>query len=324
MMFNKYLRQHTKTFAMFILFILLFLIIFFLYDCPLEPVLYGFLLCLFLGSISMIYDYVNFSHRHRMLCDLRHRILIDLDELPVSKYLIEQDYIELIHILDDDKKKKLSNADGKQQELLEYMTLWTHQIKTPIAAMRLLLENTAQDPELDIELFRIEQYVEMVLSYLKMDTNDYVIRKVNLDDCIRQSIRKYARLFIMKKLTIDYNTIHYQALSDEKWLGFVIEQLLSNAIKYTKQGGIHIYMEQDCLVISDSGIGIKAEDLPLVFDKGYTGYNGHADKQSTGIGLYLCKIICTRLGHRIWLESEVGKGTKVYLDLHRQARDVRD
>ena len=155
----------------------------------------------------------------------------------------------------------------------EYYTLWVHQIKTPIAAMSLLLqeEDTPENGELSMELFRIEQYVEMVLQYLRLDSPDHdlAFRSVDVDDCVRQAVRKYARSFIRKKIALDFQETGIETVSDEKWLVFVLEQLLSNALKYTPSGSISLSVEEPLtLVIEDTGIGIAAEDLPRICEKG--------------------------------------------------------
>ena len=158
----------------------------------------------------------------------------------------------------------------------------------------------------------------MVLSYIRLGSNenDFVIKEYDLDNIVRQAIRKYAPLFIRKKINLDFQPTTYKVLTDEKWLVFVIEQLLSNAIKYTNKGKISIYpLEDKKLVIEDTGIGISQEDIPRIFDKGFTGYNGRTDKKATGLGLYLCKNILDKLSHKISIESEVGVKTKVILDL---------
>lgn len=167
--------------------------------------------------------------------------------------------------------------------------------------------------ESESELFKIEQYVEMVLQYLRLNSsiNDFVLKEYVLDDILRQAVHKYAPMFIRKKLTLNYEPIETKVVTDEKWLVFVIEQILSNAIKYTKTGSISIYEEAGMLVIEDTGIGILEEDLPRIFENGYTGYNGRSDKKASGIGLYLCRQIFKKLGHKLSVESEAGKGTKV-------------
>jgi len=211
----------------------------------------------------------------------------------------------------------------EKKEMEEYYMLWAHQIKTPIAAMNILLQSGELNPrELSAELFKIEQYVEMVLGYLRTEqmTSDLTLKKYDLFNMIRQAIRKYSRLFILQKIKLNLEEMDYQVITDEKWLLFAIEQILSNALKYTKEGSISIYMSKerkDTLVIEDTGIGISPEDLPRVVEKGFTGYNGRDHKKSTGLGLYLSKEILGKLNHQLKLESKVGVGTKVYIYLGR-------
>lgn len=149
---------------------------------------------------------------------------------------------------------------------------------------------------------------------------DLELKRYDLLEIIRQAVRKYSRLFILQKMKLNLEEMDYQVLTDEKWLLFAIEQILSNALKYTKEGGISIYMakdRKDTLVIEDTGIGINPEDLPRVVEKGFTGYNGRNHKKSTGLGLYLSKEILEKLNHTLTLESEVGKGTRVFIYLGR-------
>ncbi|MCI6784159.1 MAG: ATP-binding protein, partial [Lachnospiraceae bacterium] len=209
--------------------------------------------------------------------------------------------------------------------------------KTPISAMRLLLQREEQKQtedetvgmeksvlyDMQQELFWINQYINMALQYQRMNSgmNDLVLEMVSADRVVRTAIRRFAPIMIRKKIAIHYEECREMVLSDEKWLEFVIEQILSNAIKYTAGGPISIYLKEEPeketkeLIIEDTGIGIAPEDLPRIFEKGYTGYNGHADKRSTGIGLYLCRKIMRKLSHEITIESEIGKGTRVHLRL---------
>ena len=204
--------------------------------------------------------------------------------------------------------------------------MWAHQIKTPIAAMRLVLSGSDTDTarELREELQKTEQYADMVLMYLKLDAGaeDYVIRKCSLDSIIRQSVKKYASQFIRKKIRLEYEPVDYEVLTDEKWLMFVIEQIISNSLKYTRQGSIAITLEAGgVLCIRDTGIGIDEADIPRVFEKGFTGLNGRTDRKATGIGLYLCRRILTSLGHEIRISSSAGEGTAVRIDL--SSDDIR-
>ena len=298
--------------------------IFYLYGLPLESVGYAFVLCFALGLTLFIIGYFQFLRRHRelkgLLLQVRERVL----PLPPPKGLLEEDYQALCQALASERAALALEDRNRLQDMTDYYTLWAHQIKTPIAAMRLLLQEEPR-PELEGELLKIEQYVEMVLGYLRLgsDTTDYVLRDCGLDALVRQAVRKYARLFILKKISLDFQETGKTVLTDEKWLAFVVEQLLSNAIKYTPEGGcVRVYGDGETLVIADSGIGIRPEDLPRVFEKGFTGFNGREDKKSTGIGLYLCRQVMDRLNHGISIASRPGQGTLVRLDLSRQRRRV--
>lgn len=308
--------QHRKTIFFYFLFSIIFFVIFWLYGLPLDAVGYAFLICTFIGSIGALIDFWHFFKQHKTLVDLQKRVMLSIDELPEATNQSEEDYQKLIKVIHQDKIDLITQKDHDYEEMMEYYTLWAHQIKTPIAAMRLLLSDK-EESECEEELFKIEQYVEMVLTYLKVDHqgNDFQFEFVDIDSCIKQCIRKYAKLFIRKKLQLNYEARSLQVLTDEKWLCFVIEQLLSNAIKYTPSGYVNIEVKDEMLIIEDSGIGIQKEDLPRVFEKGFTGYNGRKDKKSSGIGLYLVKQVCNRLGHKISIESELGKYTRIMIDL---------
>lgn len=275
-----------------------------------------------LALLLALLDLRRFALRHRQLSDALKSICVSDEQLPPPENLIEEDYRQLIRALGEEKQRQTSAMDLRMSDMQDYFTLWAHQIKTPIAAMRLILQTRPENSagEIEGELFRVEQYVEMVLNYLRLDSDstDFVFKTCALDGIIRQCVRKYAKQFIRKKISLEYAGTALQVLTDEKWLCFVIEQILSNALKYTAAGSIRIFTQGETLVIADTGMGIAPEDLPRVFEKGYTGYNGRTDKKATGIGLYLCKKILQKLGHDISISSEVGKGTRVSIDLSRE------
>ena len=279
-----------------------------------------------LALLLALLDLRRFSLRHRQLSDALKSIRVSDEQLPPPENLIEEDYRQLIRALGEEKQRQASAMDLRMSDMQDYFTLWAHQIKTPIAAMRLILQTKPENSagEIEGELFRVEQYVEMVLNYLRLDSDstDFVFKTCALDGIIRQCVRKYAKQFIRKKISLEYQGTALQVLTDEKWLCFVIEQILSNALKYTAAGSIRIFTQGETLVIADTGIGIAPEDLPRVFEKGYTGYNGRTDKKATGIGLYLCKRILNRLGHEISISAQVGKGTRVSIDLSREELTV--
>ena len=287
---------------------------------------YTALLSTALALLLALPDLRRFALRHRQLSDALKSIRVSDEQLPPPENLIEEDYRQLIRALGEEKQRQASAMDLRMSDMQDYFTLWAHQIKTPIAAMRLILQTKPENSAMEIEgeLFRVEQYVEMVLNYLRLDSDstDFVFRTCALDDIIRQCVRKYAKQFIRKRIRLEYEGTALQVLTDEKWLCFVIEQILSNALKYTSAGSIRIFTQGETLVIADTGMGIAPEDLPRVFEKGYTGYNGRTDKKATGIGLYLCKRILNRLGHEISISAQVGKGTRVSIDLSREELTV--
>lgn len=317
-----YIKRNTVTIIAALISFGIFLSVFSLYSLPLEAVAYAALLVsvfiLLIGTVN----FMAFYRKHTILKSLKRSITISDAMLPVSKDLIERDYQELIKIIRANRTEIINEKDKAFTDMMDYYTIWAHQVKTPIAAMRLLLQSEQSDTNSELldQLFKLEQYVEMVLQYLRMEnmSGDLMFKRYSLDDIVKQAVRKYSKFFIRKKIRLNYEDLNFNVLTDEKWLVFVIEQVLSNALKYTNAGEISIYMDSNLpntLVIEDTGIGIEQEDLPRVFEKGFTGYNGRSDKKSTGIGLYLCRRILNKLSHTITIESEVGKGTKVKIGL---------
>ena len=317
-----YLKNKWQTLVLLLVFFLCFCIVFYLGQVSLDAILYATLICLYIGVLFFIVDFVKFAKRVRTLKRIQQFKTVQIEMLPKPKGSIEMQYQLLLQNLYENMNEMTIQAESKQRDLIDYFTQWTHQIKTPIAAMRLLLqtEQNEHHAELEMELFKIEQYVEVVLQYLRLEniSTDLVFKTYDLDSIIKQAIRKHAKVFIRKKITLHYEDVNYSVLTDEKWLLFVTDQILSNALKYTKEGSVSIYMDNQQLIIEDTGIGIRAEDLPRVFEKGFTGYNGRTFKQSTGIGLYLCKQILNKLSHDINIESETDKGTKVIIDLETE------
>lgn len=315
-------------------------IIFFLYQLPLEPMVYVTVFWLITGICACLNGFYRYRKKVEQLELIAAAPDINLSQMDSPVGQDERFQQEIMQQLNQ-MRIDVENASQKSSEdMTDYYTMWAHQIKTPIFALRLLLqESTEENKEKLSELFKIEQYVEMVLGYLRTEdmSSDLKLSRCSLDRIIRDQIHKYAGIFVSKKLTLTYESISQDVLTDEKWLGFVIGQILSNALKYTRTGGIRIYLEKklsldtddvsisigndDCnkvenltLVIEDTGIGIRAEDIPRIFEKGYTGVNGRDDNRATGIGLYLSNKIMRKLGHRLYITSTEGKGTKVFLE----------
>lgn len=318
MLFLHYLKDKKGfLFSCVLVFCLCFATLF-LYRQNTEALIYAMLLCLPVMLIFAAYRFYQYVEVHRMLILLKKNPeQADLN-LPYAKELIESDYTELVNLLCKKIRKEQTEFAEKARRQSEYFTLWTHQIKTPLAASRLLLdEEPPNRGALLQELFKTEQYVDMAMQYLRLDgpTNDMVIDRFELDAIVREAVRSLRTVFLYQKVQPHIAEINLTVLSDTKWLGFVLGQLLSNSLKYSKEGGnIFLYTEGDTLVIEDNGIGIDPEDLPRIFECGFTGKNGRKFRKATGIGLYLVKEILQKLRHPISVESEPGKGTKIRID----------
>ena len=289
--------------------------------------LYSGAICTAALAAFTLADYLRFRKKRAALERLKEEITESLDNLPAPDNDIERGYAELCVLLYDSLAELRAQNERRMSGMSDYYTMWAHQIKTPIAAMRLLLDgqDTPQSRELCEELTRIEQYTQMVLCYIRLESpqTDLVIRPCSIDGMIKRAVRRFSSQFIRKRLTLTYEPTDAQTLTDEKWFVFVLEQLLSNAVKYTREGGVTITADERTLCISDTGIGIAPEDLPRLFDKGYTGCNGRTDMKASGLGLYLCRRVCASLGVGITIESGSG-GTAVKLALARSDVDFRD
>ena len=316
---KSYLAYRKTILGLFLFFHLLYIVVFSLYRVNIEVIVYAFILSLFFGLIFICIDAKNYYKKITFLENFQQRVIYGTDCFLESKNDIDKQYFCLLSILSEYNKKLIVDYDKKYDESKIYYLMWTHQIKTPIQALKLLTRDCEIKlrEELETEIFNIQQYVEMVINYNKIDdiSNDLIIKEYDLDQIIKSVLRKYSKIFISKKIKLNYNDLNYKVLTDTKWFTIVLEQIISNAIKYTNTGFISIYLVNDKLIIKDSGIGIGLEDIKRVFESGYSGYNGRLDKKSTGIGLFISKIIMRKLSHEITIESEIGKGTSVILDI---------
>ena len=328
---TTYLKKNRKPILFYVVFLAMFYLVLYLYGVRADALGYAVFLSLVTFTVLGIFDFWRYQARIKAIGEAFRNMPYELGSLPAPLDIPEEKYQEEVRTLGERLVAQENDARKSRQEMIDFYSLWAHQIKTPLAAMNLLLqsEEAREDKdakifqEMRMELFKTGQYVDMVLSYLRAEdmSSDLLLKEYSLDEIVRQAVRKYSAMFILKKIRLEYEPCKEMVLTDEKWLLFVLEQLLSNALKYTEKGFIRIRMEQGSpavLLIEDSGIGIQAEDLPRVFEKGFTGYNGRQDKKSTGIGLYLCRMICEKLNHTVTITSDPGKGTAVRLDLTRK------
>lgn len=314
-----------------------------------QDLVYAAVLDAILLLITVLVGFFRYSSKVKALSNALKRPVEEQAQLPEATDDVEILYHRLLENQSIARSEAESSAAIRQSQMRDYYSMWVHQIKTPISAMKLLLEAEREElgqlmcddeqsqyllsdnmDSFEDELFRIEEYVSMALQYQRVSSteNDFVLEKVSVDGVIRDTIKKYAKIMIRRHIGINYSGTGQEVYTDGKWLAFMLEQILSNAIKYTPQGFVTIETAEEkdrfFITIKDTGIGIKAEDLPRVFEKGYTGYNGHADKKATGIGLYLCRQMADKLGHTIRMESEIGKGTKVWIGFDLDYADTRD
>ena len=326
-LFLQYLKQRRRLWIVGAVFCVIFAVSFLLYHLPIGAVIYPTLLCATLGIMIMVFDFLRVKREHEALNSIRSMTDVIAESLPKIDGIKDEDYQQILHLLSEEHNSFLTQTNRKYSDMIDYYTVWAHQIKTPIASMRLHLQNedSALSRTLSSDLRRIEQYVEMVLTFLRLnsESTDYVIKEYDLDKIIKGEVRTFSSDYIGRKLSLVYEPVNTTVITDEKWLSFVIEQVLSNALKYTPAGSITITLENEkTLRIRDTGIGVAPEDLPRIFENGYTGYNGRTDKKASGIGLYLCKRICNNLGHTITARSIVDVGTIIDIDLVQTKLEV--
>jgi len=319
MSFRNYLKFKKRTIAAFFSAAVIISATLCLEGIPIGQLSYPLLLGTSAGLAFLFASYMKAKTKYEKLEKISRISLELIDSFPEDAELYEEEYQAVIKNICSQAKDTKAASLSAYSDMMDYYSMWAHQIKTPIASMRLNLQN--EDSKLSRTLLqdlnRIERYADMVMAYLRIDSkdSDLLIKEHELDDIIRPVIRRFSNDFISKGLRLEYENLDCRVLTDDKWLAFVLEQLLSNAVKYTNKGSVEIFVKDGCLNIKDSGIGIAPEDIPRVFEKGYTGFNGHMDKRASGIGLYLCKKICDKLEHEIRLESKVGEGTTTMINL---------
>ncbi|PKE43518.1 sensor histidine kinase [Macrococcoides caseolyticum] len=272
---------------------LLFGLIMMLYNTPLEGIVLTAGIIIFLGIIYFSYSMMIY----KKVCT------------------VQEENLQLKEEIQDIRNEKIEY----QSEIESYFLLWVHQMKTPITASKLLLE--AEDiqtiSQMRHEILQIDNYTNLALSYLKLmnEKTDMVFMEVRMDDLITPLIKRYSIQFIHNDTKLHYEKIYDSVLTDAKWTSVMIEQILNNALKYARGKNIWIkYSEaENILSVKDDGIGINTSDLPKIFEKGFSGYNGRLNDKSSGIGLYIVKTIARRMNVSVSVASELGKGTTFHM-----------
>lgn len=314
---SEYGKEQKGNYMLFALFVCIFAVVFKLYGISPAIAWYPAAICIIIWILVEVRRFYLFWKAHKERINLANHIEVTLEHLRNPATILEEDYQYLLQMMAADHEKKSMEWNNQQKILKEYFTLWSHQMKTPITSLELLLQE--EEPEknaLREQLFEIENYVDMTLQFIRLDSLNQDLRfdTYALYPIVKQAVKYFSRTFITKGISLKMEEFRETVVTDEKWILFVIKQILSNGLKYTKQGSISIYMEKEStLVIEDTGIGILQEDIPRIFERGFTGFNGRMQKKATGLGLYLSRQILDKLNHEIVIASTPGKGTAVKL-----------
>ena len=313
---KSFLYERRIIYGMYLVFWGLIFLTFYLYEFSFAPFFDGWL---FTAFVLVVYSLVSFYRSFRKqkqleLLATKDLQLSNLVFLPKAATLSEQTYQEVLRLVLENKNQEQEELQQKQRAMLDDFGLWLHQIKTPVAALDLLIQSGQLDPRtMKNEVFKINEYLQMILNYMRqnLDQADLVFQQLSIEKIIKSVVKKYATFFSQKDLSLQLGNLEGSVYSDQKWLIFILEQVIFNAIKYTENGTISISFSDNQLTIQDTGIGIRSEDLPRVFEKGYTGMNGREQQRASGLGLYLSQEAAEKLGCRLYIESQIKKGTTV-------------
>ncbi len=327
--FFSFLRDKSLAIVTYLLCLFIFMLTIILHNLAIELFIDGFLFSLVIYLVFMIVSFIAYNKKMKKLLYIKsHQIIIEssqMDDLPSASSLSEKLYqaILLSQLLD----KEAMQAKNQQQynDLMEYYGMWTHQIKTPVSSLDLMCQMEKIDTSLmKKELFKIDEYLNMMLHYLKTAAieQDLVFAKYSLKQIVFDAIKKYATFFSQENLSLSLKIEDQKIITDKKWLTFIIDQLLFNAIKYTPKGRITISNQGGVLSIKDTGIGLLPQDVPRIFEKGYTGFNGRMDKKSTGLGLHMSQEIAKSLGITIKVTSTLDVGSSFSLEFEQRHFNV--
>lgn len=302
---KDFLKENKNLIIIFLIISITYLLVFLAFDIEIFVLLYGFLINLFILTSFLSYKYFRSEE-------------ITFEEITKNPSNREKIIIDEFFKLDKKYKNLMISYNNMESDMKDFYGLWIHEIKTPIAENKLILADDLPDHKLLIENNKkIEDYLNILLGFVRFNskTNDYVFKEVNIDVLVKNIIREKSYDFISKKISLDFGNLNFRTVSDDKWVSFIISQIINNSLKYTEAGGkIKIFFDNKNLVIEDNGVGVKAADLPRVFEMGYTGENGRKFGAATGLGLYLVKSIGKDLNLDIKIESEEGKFTKIMIN----------
>lgn len=285
-----FLKKNLNSILFFISINAIYFIVCYLNNVDIRVFIQGFEICLIVFFIYLVIKYFDFQK------ELSNEEKIEKLEKQIES--MRNDYISW------------------KKDIQEYFSMWVHQIKTPITCLEILTED---NKEMKMQLKSIDNYTNMAINYLKLNLHekDMDISAVDVDNLLNMLIKKYSLLFINSHISLDFRKNGLKCITDSKWLSVLLEQILSNAIKYSENSQIILdtFKKDNSVVIliEDHGIGIPEEDINRIFDKGYSGFNGRLKQKSSGLGLYLAKSIADKLDIRLKVDSTVGQGSKFYV-----------
>lgn len=310
-MIAKFLKEYSKWYLLYASMTGLYLLTFFLYHLPITFFLTSFSFNLTLLFGISIWLFLGFRKKMKTL-----ETFLSVEELADFTLPSEESYRDLILEIKSSQSQRLLDAKHQHQGLQDLIKMWSHQMKVPLSALSLMAQTDQLDKqEVRQQLLRLEKYLDTLLNYLKFSGNkdDFRFEICSSREIIMDLIKKYRVSFLAKNLSVNIEG-DWQLKSDKKWLSFALSQVLDNAIKYSKDGGqIAVKMDEKGITILDTGMGILSEDLPRLFEEGFTGFNGHEHKKATGLGLYMTKQVLDRLALSIAIESQVEIGTQVFI-----------
>ena len=319
-----YLKEKSIFLSVNLMFFIMISIVMYFSNISFVIIFLVFFIWFFPLSTYILIEYMKyrkyFSNINNILESLDKKYLLP-EVLQEPNFMVGENINDILKELSRDMHEQVKHYRNIQEEYREYIEMWVHEIKTPIASSKLLIENNTNEVtrKIDTQMDRIENYVEQVLYYSRSDEvgKDYIIKKVGLSKLVKDVIKRNQRDFISKRISLQLGDLDEIIYSDTKWVEFILNQIIGNAIKYSKgkDDKIEIYLKKISsavvLTIKDHGVGIIERDLNRVFEKGFTGENGREFGKSTGIGLYLCKKLTDKLGLGLQVQSEENVGTEI-------------
>ncbi|MCB2847026.1 sensor histidine kinase [Streptococcus dysgalactiae subsp. dysgalactiae] len=310
-MIKAFLKEYRFFYSQYAILVGIYWLVFYLYRLPMHYFLTANIISLTTLGLISLWKYYQFKTKIKNLQEFIY--VTDLDSLTLPS---DKVYHSLIIKLNEEASKKLLQQRNQQKNTESLIKMWSHQMKLPLSALSLMVQTQSTDvKEYQQQVFRLEKYLNNLLSYLKFKQHhdDFRFQIVSVREIISSIVKESRYLCIAKELSVTIQG-NYQLKTDKKWLRFALMQLIDNAIKYsTKGGNITITLNSKSIIISDNGIGILNEDLPCLFDEGFTGFNGHEHQKATGLGLYMTKEILDQLNLDIKVNSLIGEGTQVII-----------